>query len=159
VYSRFLLTHLSNPAAVLGRMVQGTKAGGTVVVEDIDYSGIFSYPRSPALERCIALYRQVVGRRGGDPEIGLRLRELFLGAGLSNVEHQLVQPVLHAGEAKFIHSLTTQSIADALVADRIATREEIDTLTAELDAFAHDPSTLLGFPRIFQLRGQRPPAY
>ena len=155
VYSRFLLTHLSDPAAVLGRMVQSTKGGGTVVVEDIDCSGIFSYPRCPALERHIALYRQVVGRRGGDPDIGPRLRELFVGAGLSNVGLQIVQPVFSAGEAKFIHSITTQSIADALVTDHIVTREEIDILTAELDAFAHDPNTLVGFPRIFQLWGQR----
>jgi hypothetical protein len=42
------------------------------------------------------------------------------------------------------------------VADGIATREDIGTLITELDAFAHDPNTLLSFPRIFQLRGQRP---
>jgi hypothetical protein len=47
-------------------------------------------------------------------------------------------------------------ILGVLVADGIATREDIGTLITELDAFAHDPNTLLSFPRIFQLRGLRP---
>ena len=61
VYARFLLTHLPDPAAALHRMVKSTRPGGVVVVEDIDYSGAFSYPRCPALERHVTLYRRPSG--------------------------------------------------------------------------------------------------
>jgi hypothetical protein len=61
--------------------------------------------------------------------------------------------VLASGEAKFVHAITTKSIADAVVAEGLATRDEVDALTAELESFAADPDTLLGFPRVFQVWG------
>jgi SAM-dependent methyltransferase len=152
-YARFVLTHLPAPLTALQRIVQSTKAGGAVVVEDIDYAGNFSYPPCAALAQHVAIYREVVRRRGGDADIGPRLPELFGKAGLTGICLQVVQPVLATGEAKFIHALTTRAIADAVVAEGIATRDTVDALTAELDAFAARPDTLIGFPRIFQVWG------
>ena len=79
---------------------------------------------------------------------------MFSGAGLTNVGHHLVQPVLAAGEAKFLYGMTMQSIADAALTEGLATTEEIDILVAALDAFAADPATLVGLPRVFQVWGQ-----
>jgi ubiquinone/menaquinone biosynthesis C-methylase UbiE len=48
VYARLLLTHLSDPLNALQRMVDATKPGGVVVVEDMDHSGVFCYLVCPA---------------------------------------------------------------------------------------------------------------
>lgn len=40
VYARFLLTHLSNPAGAIRSFYRYLRPGGTLVVEDIDFSGI-----------------------------------------------------------------------------------------------------------------------
>jgi ubiquinone/menaquinone biosynthesis C-methylase UbiE len=60
VFARFLLTHLLEPEAALERMVQATIPGGVVVVEDIQFTGHFSYPACPAFDRYVSLYQNVV---------------------------------------------------------------------------------------------------
>jgi ubiquinone/menaquinone biosynthesis C-methylase UbiE len=156
VYARFLLTHLREPVEMLRRMSSWAKPGGAIVVEDIDIAGCFAYPDSPAMERQIALYSAAAVRRGCDPRIGCRLRTLFVEGGLRDVTDRLVQPVSADGEGKFIHSITTRAIEAALIAEGLATAEEVDRLVADLEALAHDPQTLLGFPRVFQAAGRRP---
>jgi ubiquinone/menaquinone biosynthesis C-methylase UbiE len=77
VYARFLLTHLPDPAAVLARMAACLAPGGRVVVEDVDHDGVACEPPSPAYARYKQLYGQLMGRRGGDLRIGLKLPRLL----------------------------------------------------------------------------------
>ena len=56
VYARFLFTHLPDPAKALERITDRVARGGVLVVEDIDSSGHFCYPPSPAF----AALRRVV---------------------------------------------------------------------------------------------------
>jgi hypothetical protein len=46
--------------------------------------------------------------------------------------------------------LTLAAIADGLAAGGLATREEIDRLTAELEAVTYSDDIAISFPRIFQ---------
>jgi hypothetical protein len=62
-----------------------------------------------------------------------------------------VQPIGLEGECKVISALTMENIADAVLADGLATQAEIDALVRELYAFAADPETLAGMPRVFQV--------
>jgi ubiquinone/menaquinone biosynthesis C-methylase UbiE len=156
VYARLLLTHLRDPADALRRMMKAAKPGGIVAIEDLDHSGIFSYPEFPALTRHIALYNQVVRLRGADPEIGPKLPALLRQVGLHEYEFTHVQPAFDKGEAKHIHQITLENIAPALVAANLSTDADIDALFAELDAFARDPETIVSFPRIFQVWARRP---
>jgi len=156
VYARFLLTHLRDPAAVLRRMVRAAKPGGVVVVEDIDHSGVFSHPHSPALEQFVGLYNRVVRARGADPEIGPKLPSLFREVGLAELHLSHVQPVYLDGEAKHIHRITLDNIAPALTAAGLATDAELEALTRALDAFLTRPDTLVSTPRIFQVWARRP---
>ena len=73
VYGRFLLTHLPDPAAALANMRERLVPGGVLVVEDIDCTGHFCEPDSPAFRRFVELYTRTVQSRGGDPNIGPRL--------------------------------------------------------------------------------------
>src|SRR5262245_23115287 len=86
VYTRFLLTHLSNPAGALAKIRQASRPGAVVIIEDVDFTGFFCYPHSAAFQRLIELYTQSAERRGGDPNIGLRLPGLLLDAGFERVQ-------------------------------------------------------------------------
>ena len=55
---------------------------------------------------------------------------------------------------KLLHPLTMENIADAVIEDGSATRDEVDEIVRELYAFAADPGTLAGTPRIVQAVGQ-----
>ena len=155
VYSRFLLTHLRDPVSALRRMVRAAKPGGVIVVEDIDHSGVFSYPHSAAIERYVYLYNAVVRRRGGDPEIGPKLPGLFREAGLHDPRVSLAQPIFLDGDGKRVHQITLDNIRPALIAARLATEAELTELMRELDAFSDDPETLSAFPRVFQVWARR----
>jgi hypothetical protein len=80
---------------------------------------------------------------------------LFLAAGVEAVRVRVVQPVAIEGEAKEIARLTLEAIADALVAERLASAGELEGLAAELSEYAADPRSLMSLPRIFQVWGRR----
>lgn len=158
VYSRFLLTHLSDPAAAVGAFRRQLRPGGFLAVEDIDFSGHFAYPDSAAFRRYHELYCSVVRRRGGDPDIGPRLPLLLKECELEDVGVSVVQPIGTQGEVKLINPLTMENIADAVLEDGLATRAEIDAIVRELYEFAADPNTVAGVPRVVQAWGRRPVA-
>jgi SAM-dependent methyltransferase len=158
VYARFLLTHLSDPASAVAAFRRRARPGGVVVVEDIDFSGHFTYPDSPAFGRYKVMYCATVLRRGGDPNIGPRLPGLLKEGGLEGVGVHVVQPIATEGEAKLISPLTMENIAEAVLEDGLATQEEVDRLVREMFAFAADPDTVAGVPRVVQAWGRRPAA-
>lgn len=157
VYARFVLTHLSDPDGAVTRLVSHIRPGGTLVTEDIDFGGSYTWPESDAYRRFHQLYLRVVDRRGGDPHIGRRLPLLLAGGGLEEVEMNVVQPMATRGDAKLLNPMTLENIADAAVRDGLASPEEIGSVVDELYRFAADPGTIAGLPRIVQAWGRRPP--
>jgi len=155
VFGRFVLTRLREPEKALTRMAQATRPGGLVVVEDIQFTGHFCHPACPAFDRYVTLYQEVVQRKGGDPNIGPRLLEMFLDTGLEDVELDVIQPTYRQGPGKQIAAVTMEHIREAVVGAGMASDEEIDTIVAELGSFASNPRSLMSLPRIFQVWGKR----
>src|SRR4030095_16981334 len=81
VYSRFLLTHLKDSARTVASFFSYVRPGGVVALEDIDFTGYFTYPESRAFRRYCELYYAIVVKRGGDPDLGGRPPVLSRGAG------------------------------------------------------------------------------
>ncbi len=155
VYSRFLLTHLAEPEAVLERMVQATQRGGRVIVEDIEFAAHFCYPPCLAFSRYVDLYQRAVKVRGGDPNIGPRLVSLFLDAGLDDVQVEVVQPTFRSGPGKRIAAITMAHIQEAVIQQGLASAQEVEDIVTDLDQFSADPRTILSLPRIFQVWGKK----
>jgi SAM-dependent methyltransferase len=156
VYARFLLTHLPDPTTVLSHMVAALSPGGTLVVEDIDFSGHFCEPHSPAFWRYVELYTQVVRDRGCDPNIGPRLPGLLRSVGLTQVAMRVVQPAGFDGEVKLVGPITLESIADAVLAAGLSTIDDLNRTVDQLYQFANTEGTVLSLPRIVQSWGVRP---
>jgi SAM-dependent methyltransferase len=156
VYTRFLLTHLRDPAGALSKIRQALRPGGIVIVEDIEITGYFCYPDSAALRRFIELYTLAVQRRGGDPNIGLQLPVLLLDAGFERMQANVVQPAGIEGEVKLLTAVTMENIADSVVTEGLAGRNEVDEVIARLYELALDSRTFLSVPRVVQAWGYRP---
>lgn len=154
-YARFLLTHLSNPGALISAMSRHIRLSGVVIVEDIDFRGQFAEPDCPAHSRFIDFYTKSAQRRGGDPYIGPRLPALLRGAGLENIQMKLVQHAALQGGIKHLICVTLENIADAVLQEGLASKDELRATLEELYAFARDPHTVLGGPRVFQVWGWR----
>jgi hypothetical protein len=140
----------------LARAKAALRAGGRLVVEDIDIEGRFSDPPCAALDRADVLYIEAVRRQGGDPLIGRRLHRLVEGAGFEGVQIGLVQPFARQGSAKQTAILTLAAIAGSLTAAGIAAREEVEALLRDVEAFASRLDTTVSMPRIFQTLATRP---
>ena len=156
VYTRFLLSHLAKPAEVLSWMVKCLRSGGAVAVEDVDLSGYFCYPPLPAFDRYVALVREVMRHRGGDPLIGLKLPRMLIDAGLSIGGVAVAQPADIDGDVKFLNALTMENIADAAVNDNLATRDEVEQLIQTLHQCASDERTFASVTRRIQVWGRSP---
>lgn len=155
VFARFILTHLADPQALLNQAMVVLKPGGLIVVEDIDISGRFTWPDCMAFDTAAELYMALSRRRGGDPVIGRRLGLLLEDAGFADVGTGLVQPFGRRGGPKEIATLTFAAIAEALVAEGLAGKEEVARIGRELEAFTRRPDTVVSLPRIFQAWGRK----
>jgi SAM-dependent methyltransferase len=160
VYVRFLLTHLADPGAATVRIAAGLRPGGVLILEDIDFTGCFCHPANAAYERYAELYTRAAWARGVDPNIGPRLPELLVAAGCKRVRVNVFQPTGmtpegHEGDVKLVTPLTLENIADAAIAEGVATPEEIEAVLDELYRLASDETTVLAFPRIVQAWGYR----
>ena len=153
---RFVLTHLPNPQKALEKLWQAIRPGGVLVVQDIDFRGHFCHPECAAFSCYIQLYTEAAQRRGADPNIGPRLPGLLVKAGFESVQINVVQPAAMSGEVKLMAPLTMENIADAVLAEGLASRAELDRLVQELYEFAHDPHTVVAGPRVVEAWGYRP---
>jgi len=156
LYARFLLTHLSDPAGAVSAFCDYIQPGGLIAIEDIDFSGYFTYPASKAFDRYRELYCAIVTKRGGDSNIGPRLPLLLKQCGFQDGGVSVVQPGGTEGEVKLISPLTMENIIGPILEDGLAQREEIDTVVRELYEFARNPHTVASTPRIVQVWAGRP---
>jgi 2-polyprenyl-3-methyl-5-hydroxy-6-metoxy-1,4-benzoquinol methylase len=156
VYGRFIVSHLAGRPAFIARLCQALRPSGTLLLEDIDFSGCFCYPANAAYSRYCELYVQVIARRGGDANVGAKLYGLCLDAGLEDVHAALVQPTHCVCVPEKALSLSTMiNIADSVLAEGLASEEEVRATIAELTAFTEDPRTTVACPRIFQVRARK----
>ncbi len=155
VHARFVLTHLPAPEAAVARMRQALRPGGIVVLEDIDFRAHFCHPDCPAFRRYLELYSEIVKRRGGDANIGPRLPAFLSEAGFEDIQMNVVQPAGISGEVKLMAPLTMENIADAVVAERLANRTEVEKLVAELYEYASAPLTVSSMPRVVEAWARR----
>jgi predicted O-methyltransferase YrrM len=155
VFARFLLSHVPQSDEAARRLVRAVVAGGTVAVEDTDFTGHFCYPDCPAFRRYVELYREVVRERGGDACIGPRLPGLLEEAGLRMVQMGVVQPAFREGEGKFLAAVTMQHVRDAVISAGLASPKEVDAIVAQLEEFARDLRTIVSLSRVVQVWGRR----
>jgi len=155
VYARFLLSHLKEPENCLAAMVQACRPGGIIVIEDTDFSASFCYPPCTAYERYKKLYQEVVQRRGGDSNIGPKLPAMFSRAAIQAIELNVIQPTHIRGEGKLMAPITMSRISSALIAEGLATEDEVQQILTGLNEAAADHETVMSLPRIFQVWGKR----
>jgi SAM-dependent methyltransferase len=156
VYTRFLLSHLTNPAEVLCWMLKCLRSGGFLAIEDCDLSAHFCYPPLPAFDRYIELSCEVIRHRGGDPFIGLKLPQMLIDAGLSIGGVTVDQPADIDGDVKLLNALTMENMADAIVSESLATRDEVERLQESLYKCAIDERTVESVTRRIQVWGTKP---
>ena len=80
---------------------------------------------------------------------------LLVQAGLQSVHLDLVHPFHVDQEDKELSLSTLVNISDAVLSEGLAEPAELERTIVELERFTHDPTTVLGLPRVFQAWGSR----
>jgi SAM-dependent methyltransferase len=155
VYSRLLLSRVTDPLDTVHRMTRALRPGGLLVVEDEEVSSQFCRPVDVAFTQYTNLYGAALRARGGDPEVGPLLPCLLEEAGLTDVGLDVDQPAFRHGEGKVLPALTMAHIGAELVAHGLTDGGTVDVLTAALEGLAGDDTSIVGLPRVYQVWGRK----
>lgn len=156
VYSRFLLHHLSDPAAVVRTMWRSVRPGGVLVLEDADHDGWVVDPPNAGFEFYRTSLAEVIRRSGGDPTFGRKLFRTCLEAGAPDPQVHLTGSVWVHSERKQLAGLTLDSISDAIVEQGIADRGQVADARRRLEESTSGKTTIICGPRIFQVFARKP---
>ena len=154
IYVRFLLTHLPQRERLYPQLLRALNSGGVLIVEDVDFEGHVCFPPNHAFTSYVQLYQQVVLQRGGDPNLGRKLLDVFQRTGFQKIEANIVYPDTHLG--KEMNLLTLVGISDALLEENLISKEELEQLTEDLKKFVEDPRSVASAARVFQTWGFKP---
>jgi len=156
VYARCVLTHQSDPAGGLAQMVAAARPSGLVLVEDVEVAAVWSSPPSAALRRHLELYVAAAHGLGARPDFACEIAPALAALGATDIHVDVVQPVLRAREDLWAHACTMDAIAGPVLAQGLATREEVDALVSQLEDFASTPGVVATLPRVVQVSARAP---
>jgi ubiquinone/menaquinone biosynthesis C-methylase UbiE len=97
VYCRFLLEYMPDPARVVGELTRVARAGGRVLLQDLDGQLVWHWPPDESLERSLSVVLAHLRKTGFDPHVGRKLFSLARGAGLEDLAVQVASYHLYAG--------------------------------------------------------------
>eukprot|EP00045_Choanoeca_perplexa_P019645 m.3273 g.3273 ORF g.3273 m.3273 type:complete len:277 (+) comp4888_c0_seq2:46-876(+) len=156
IYSRLLFSYVPDPAAALHACRDLLWPGASVLVEDVDYGSSFCYPPNDAFERYKELHTTVGTQLKGHPHIGPQLYAMLQAAGFTDVRVRVLQPVFTvADEGHAVAKTSLHDIRHQVVANELATEDELDGLYRELAAMEKVPGSIVSLPRVFQVTGKR----
>lgn len=155
VYSRFLLSHLSQPKKILSNMHSALKNDGVLLIEDTDFSGHFSYPPNRSFDQYVTWYQDLLHIRGGNADRGPELYNMLKEAGFRDISFEVRQPVHLAGEGKLMAEITLEAISGALIEEGICSEDEVQRESTLLQAFRRSNESMLSLPRIFQYKARK----
>jgi SAM-dependent methyltransferase len=156
VYARCVLTHQSDPAAGLAEMVTVARPGGLVLVEDVEVAAVWSSPPNDALRRHLELYVAAAHGLGARPGFACEIAPTLAALGATDIHVDVIQPVLREPADLQAHACTMEAIAQPVLAQGLATAEEIATLVAQLDELASTPGVVATLPRVVQVSARAP---
>ncbi len=148
---RFILMHLSDPAAALQRLTGFLRPDGVVAFIEMDISEAGAQPDLPLLDKCISWIIRTYDKVGVEPNMGSKLYATFRAAGLEPRLHGSCK--IESGPNSITYDFaaeTLRTLVPAMEEFGIASTEEVgvDILADRLRRQAVSGDHCIFFPRI-----------
>jgi SAM-dependent methyltransferase len=152
VHAHQVLQHVADPVTALREMARVTRSGGVLGVRDSDYAAFAWYPRPPELDRWLELYRDAARANGGEPDAGRHLLAWAHAAGLVDVTATSSTWCFATPETRawwggmWADRIIGTALADQLVRERRASRDQLREMADAWLAWAADPDGWISIP-------------
>jgi ubiquinone/menaquinone biosynthesis C-methylase UbiE len=157
VHMRFVASTAGSPAALLKEMIELTRAGGIVALQEPDVSTLNCYPPSPAWDRLRDAIAQVFASVGADVRLAQRLYQLAKQAGLEEVHYRPFLVGVRSSDPMIDYlPATAESVRSTLLDKRLMTASELEAALAECRAHLADPDTVFTTYTVAQVWGCSP---
>lgn len=82
VVGRYVLQFQADPASMLRKLEAHVRPGGLIVFQEIDWSGLASFPPVPTFDRCCRWGLDTLRGHGTETRMGSKLHSAFVDSGL-----------------------------------------------------------------------------
>jgi SAM-dependent methyltransferase len=158
VYARMLLQYVRDKEKAVGEMVRVCKAGGIVLMQDLDGQLAWHYPEDALMQQTVTRVLNSLAQSGFDPFVGRKLFWLARNAGLDNVRVQAESYHLIAGEidpALFTQWELKLQIARPRMQEALGSAYEADEEIRRFLNYLRRPDTLT-YSNVFTVAGEKP---
>jgi hypothetical protein len=117
---------------------------------------VWSSPPNDALARHVQLYVSAARGLGARPDFACEIAPTLAALGAVDIRVDVVQPVIRTPPDLYAHACTMEAIADPVVAQGLASADEVAGIVARLQEFAAAPGVVATLPRVVQVSARTP---
>lgn len=159
VVGRFILLHLSDPAAALAALVERVRTGGRVAFIEMDLTSAQAFPPLPIFTQAVGWISEVYRRDGVTIDMGAQLFACYAALGLKP-ELEAFQRIEGGPDAQVYDYLaqTVRSLAPRILKLGVASADalDLDTLAARTRAAALEGDHCFFYPRMVGAWARKP---